>query len=66
MSKSLRSRIRMTIFSPAMLLSILAGLFLLLWFHVRSYIGYVNHHGWTKASLNLAYVFLDDIYMAQS
>ena len=66
LSKSLRSRTRMTVFSPAMLLSILAGLFLLLWVHVRSYIGYANHHGWTKASLNIAYVFLDDIYMAQS
>lgn len=65
MKKSLCKRLKMTIFSPAMLVSVSIGFLLLIRFRIHNYVGYNMNVG-SITLKEMGGVFLDDIYMAHT
>lgn len=66
MSKSLRSRLIKSVFSPGMLVSILVGLWFLTWSRVANLISYNAKYNVALTFRDMGAIFLDDIAVSHS
>ena len=66
MSVSLWKRLKMSVFSPAMLVSVLAGLFFLTWNRVVTLVSYNLRYGSALTFRDIGGVFLDDISLSHA
>ena len=66
MSKSLSRRLKTSIFSPAMLVSVFVGIWFLTWSRVVTLISYNTKYGAALTFRDIGAVFLDDIAVSHS
>ena len=66
MSRSLGRRLKMSIFSPAMLVSVFVGAWFLMWSRVANLISYNAKYGAALTFKDMGAVFLDDIAVSHT